>query len=238
MISDDSLKGAHVNIFGKPLRLAIVDLDGVVLDLIAKFQPHMESAAAQLGLPVDPIQEHMRSMAEGESRGHPLLDGTLDMLWPGISSLKKEKFTSLFLQIERESPLEIFSGADETLRWLRRNGVYTALATNNSDADLDRKLRDARLDPDIFDAISTASRGFHKPDAQMITSILEELRVSPEETIFVGDWYPDIECARNAGVEFVGVLSGALKTKAFLQQGVPLERLIPSLVDLPRLVVE
>ncbi len=237
-MTDRSSKGECMKIFGNSLKLVIVDLDGVLLDLLAKFQKNMEQVATHLGLSIDPIQAHLKSMSEGGSIGHPLLDGTLSILWPGISSKQKERFISLYVEAEQNNPLEVFPGSIATLQWLRSNGVYTAVATNNNITDFHRKLRDSSIDPDIFDAISTASSGFYKPDPRMLTCVLEELQASREEAIFVGDWYPDIECAQRARIPFVGVLSGALKTKAFVERGVSANHLVPYFTDLRSLVVE
>lgn len=47
-----------------------------------------------------------------------------------------------------------------------------------------------------------------KPSAEGVQFALEHLKSTPEETLYIGDSTVDAETARNAGVDFAGVLNG------------------------------
>jgi len=42
-----------IKIFDKELKLLILDVDGVMLDLVANFQTNLEVVASQMDLPLD-----------------------------------------------------------------------------------------------------------------------------------------------------------------------------------------
>ena len=47
-----------------------------------------------------------------------------------------------------------------------------------------------------------------KPSPEGVLFALEHLGSTPEETLYIGDSTVDAETARNAGVDFAGVLNG------------------------------
>jgi phosphoglycolate phosphatase-like HAD superfamily hydrolase len=56
-----------MQLFGHPLQLVILDVKGVILDLMADFERHLEAAAGQLHLPTEPIR-HYRAAVRGGAR--------------------------------------------------------------------------------------------------------------------------------------------------------------------------
>jgi phosphoglycolate phosphatase-like HAD superfamily hydrolase len=54
-----------MQLFGHSLKLVIVDVDGVILDLMADFERHLEAAAGQLHLPTEPIRHFLPAVRGG-----------------------------------------------------------------------------------------------------------------------------------------------------------------------------
>lgn len=54
-----------------------------------------------------------------------------------------------------------------------------------------------------------------KPDPTGLNLMINRLGVSKEEVLYVGDSYIDAETAKNAGVDFAGVLTGSTDKKTF-----------------------
>ena len=72
------------------------------------------------------------------------------------------------------------------LEELKKRGVKIGLITNTFSDERDL-IRDSKLFP-YFDAMRISyEEGIRKPDLQMYASIMEELGVTPEECLFVGD---------------------------------------------------
>jgi phosphoglycolate phosphatase len=74
---------------------------------------------------------------------------------------------------------------------------------------------------DCFDATRCADETLSKPHPQMLLELMEELDISPEQTIMVGDTEYDMEMATNAGAGKVAVSSG-VHTEARLNRHAPL----------------
>lgn len=54
-----------------------------------------------------------------------------------------------------------------------------------------------------------------KPDPTGLNLMINRLGVSKEDVLYVGDSYIDAETAKNAGVDFAGVLTGSTDEKLF-----------------------
>ena len=60
--------------------------------------------------------------------------------------------------------------------------------------------------------------GIYKPNPKRLQVILDEVAISPYETLVVGDSHVDIACAHNAGASGAAALWGSVNTKAVLEQ--------------------
>ncbi len=69
-----------------------------------------------------------------------------------------------------------------------------------------------------------------KPAPYMINRILEELKINPESTIYIGDSETDFIMAVRAKVNFVCALSGNLKEKEAIKLGAKI--IVPTVKDL------
>ncbi|MBO4927170.1 MAG: HAD-IA family hydrolase [Clostridiales bacterium] len=92
---------------------------------------------------------------------------------------------------------------DDTFRLLeelKKRGIKIGLITNTFSDERDL-IRGSKLFP-YFDAVRISyEEGIRKPDPKMYTSIMEELGVTPEECLFVGDGGSrELFAARDAGM--------------------------------------
>lgn len=55
----------------------------------------------------------------------------------------------------------------------------------------------------------------HKPNPEGLLIMLDRLGVSQDETLYIGDSYIDAETAKNANVDFAGVLTGSTSVNTF-----------------------
>ncbi len=89
-------------------------------------------------------------------------------------------------------------GFMEVVDFCRQNGVRTAILTRNLRHSVDALCNTFELE---FDCILTREFEFMKPHPAPILHIVEQLQVSPERTLMVGDYVHDIECGRRAGTD-------------------------------------
>lgn len=72
----------------------------------------------------------------------------------------------------------------------------------------------------------------HKPDPEGILIAIERLQLTKNEVVFVGDSLFDYFAAKNAGVQFKGVLNGATTEAEFMAQGCEKEAIIKGLGEI------
>ena len=83
-----------------------------------------------------------------------------------------------------------------------------AVATGKSRRGLDRALEATGL-TQLFHATRCADEGFSKPHPGMLLWLLDELEVTRERALMIGDTSHDMEMAEAAAVARVGVAYGA-----------------------------
>ena len=113
-------------------------------------------------------------------------------------------------------PLQVpalYEGVSEMIAQLSRD-YNLAIATAASQAQLHHELEAYQL-KSYFSAFSCHDHGPKKPEAEVITRILDFLVIEPEQALMVGDTHYDIACAQNAGVDVIGVTQSGQELNAF-----------------------
>ncbi|HET9122464.1 MAG TPA: HAD-IA family hydrolase, partial [Acidiferrobacteraceae bacterium] len=105
-------------------------------------------------------------------------------------------------------PTLLFEGVQEGLETLRRAGYRLAIATGKSRRGLQQVLAQTPI-ADYFVASRCADESRSKPDPLMLHQLLQETRTAPERALMIGDTTFDLEMARNAHMEGLGVTYGA-----------------------------
>ncbi|NQV31180.1 MAG: HAD family hydrolase, partial [Phycisphaeraceae bacterium] len=92
-------------------------------------------------------------------------------------------------------------GAKETIDRLRSQGLHVGVLTRNK---RENALRVATKHALSLDAVLGREDGPAKPDAHGILSLCKQFSAEPHQTLMVGDYIHDLQCARAAGA--IGVL--------------------------------
>ena len=225
-----------MKLFKKIVKLLILDVDGVILDLVKYFKQNFSAAVIKCDLPLEPFTEYLELLWAGRTRGHSGLNHGIREFWPWITPEKAAKFRECFRNEEWINPYPPIEGSIETIHWFRERGIPVAVCTTNDRETLHHRFEAAKIDPSWFAAMSTWESGHPKPDPRALDPIFSIVRVPPKHAVYIGDWYPDLEAARGAGVRFVAVLSGGIPKWAFLREGVPKHNILNQLSDLPKLI--
>jgi phosphoglycolate phosphatase len=101
---------------------------------------------------------------------------------------------------------------------LKQRGHLLAVATGKSRAGLDDVLSMVQL-KGLFDATRTADETASKPHPRMLLELMDELGVTPERTLMIGDTTHDLQLAANAGTACIGVGYGAHEYVGFAAHG-------------------
>jgi phosphoglycolate phosphatase len=190
-----------------PVRLAIFDCDGTLVDSQANICRAMEEAfvAAKLA---PPSRDAIRRIV-----GLSLVEAVAGLLPDADDALHRtlaETYKATFFRMRASGTLDaepLFENMAETLTMLRNTGWTLGVATGKSDRGLAHILAHHGL-TDHFVTLQTADRHPSKPHPSMIELAMAEAGAVPEHTAMIGDTSYDILMARAAGVRAVGVAWG------------------------------
>ena len=182
----------------------LLDLDGTLVDSV---EPHARSWKEVLqanGFEVE-LSKLRRLIGMGGDK----------MLQEAVGSLADDRVEALtqersqHFRSKQIRDVCAFPKADRLVDLLRERGLVVRLATAASAKDRDPLLEQGGLDGKFDDFISSDEVEGSKPEPDLIKAILDKLGVNPSECLLVGDSPFDAEAAHRAGVEFIGVESGA-----------------------------
>ena len=187
----------------KRFDLLVFDWDGTLMDSAAAITTSLRQACADLDLPV-PSEERARYVI-----GLGLTDA-LKYLLPDLPPVGYPALLERYrLHFQRQdSDTTLFNGAAQMLSALGDAGFMLAVATGKSRRGLDRAL-DATGLKQVFHATRCGDEGFTKPHPGMLLWLLDELNVTRERALMIGDTSHDMEMAVAAEVARVGVAYGA-----------------------------
>ena len=184
--------------------LIIFDLDGTLLNSIRDLGNACNHALAEMGLPTHPIQAYPYMVGNGVrtliQRTCPDADAeTLNELYRRF----KEYYD--VHNIDETVPYE---GICELLNDLKAAGINIAIASNKYQEATEKIVH--HFFPDIpFVSIQGQIEGRQvTPDPSIVFAILSEWPTPKSKVMYVGDSAVDIETARRACVESIGVTWG------------------------------
>ena len=204
--------------------LIVFDWDGTLMDSAGAIVASIQAAAIDLGLapPTEDRARHVIGLGLREALSYVLPD-----LEESRHRQMGERYRHHYLSQDQD--LRLFEGAATLVRDLEVAGHMLAVATGKSRAGLDRALAASGL-AGRFQATRCADECHSKPHPQMLEELMEELGVPPALTLMIGDTTHDLEMARNAGTNSLGVSYGAHSREA-LESIVSL-RCVDSVIEL------
>ncbi|MCM5680872.1 HAD-IA family hydrolase [Schlegelella sp. S2-27] len=189
--------------------LVVFDWDGTLFDSTALIVQCIQSACADLQVPV-PSQNaaaYVIGMGLHEALAHAV---------PGLPS---ERYPELGLRYRhhyfaKQHELTLFDGVLPMLQALKGRQHWLGVATGKSRRGLDEALNTVQL-RGVFDGTRTADETRSKPHPLMLHELMAEFGVEPERTLMIGDTTHDLQLAANAGTASVAVSYGAHEPSAF-----------------------
>jgi len=199
------------------LKAVIFDLDGVLLDNTELIVEIFQETARRSGSRVPSRKNVIATLG---------LVGR-DMVEILLGKKHTETLTQVWM--EREKETKSTPGIREVLNALK---TKKAVVTSAPTLFAKRRLKEFI---DYFDVIITQeSTKKHKPDPEPLFFACDKLGIKPEEAVYVGDRIIDFETAKNAGTDFIGILSGGTSEEEFKKAGV--KKIINSLNELLEII--
>jgi phosphoglycolate phosphatase len=184
---------------GAPARVAVLDLDGTLVDSFADLGGSVNHALRAVGLPARPLPEVREFVGEGARLLlQRAVDPHLHLLEPALAAWWEHYERHCLDRTELFEGMELaLAGASRTL------AVHT-----NKPGRLARKILTGLGVGGRFAAVVGGDEAPRKPDPQGTLELIARLGGRPEDAVFIGDSLIDARTAAAARVPFVAVTWG------------------------------
>lgn len=188
------------------IRLIVFDLDGTLVASLEGISFSMNRVLKQHGYPLLSLEDTRLFVGDGlkkvVERSVPEKERTSEIIDVLYRELREIYSTGYAHQ------LKLYPGISQTLDALVKRGIKIAINTNKNQDISEKIVQDLLFHWPILKVVGSKTNLPKKPNPQGLASIMKELQVAPEDTLYVGDTSIDLETAKNAGVRCISVLYG------------------------------
>ncbi|MEO7423636.1 MAG: HAD-IA family hydrolase [Fibrobacteria bacterium] len=213
------------------IKLLVFDLDGTLADTGKDLAASVNHAIAQAGHSPLPLGTVIDFLGDG---ARTLIARSLMASGDGNASGDEiDGALEAFLEYYRDHCLKdtrLYPGMLEALEQLP--SLRKAVLTNKPDEPARKIIAGLGLAGHFARVVGGDNPFGKKPDPGALRQIMETERVSPQETIMIGDGLQDLLVAKRAGAHFLGFLSGLNPGKVLLRENP--EFVLESMQALPR----
>jgi phosphoglycolate phosphatase len=183
---------------------AIFDLDGTLVDSLADLADATNYALKSFNQPIHPVEAYRQMIGDGiQALISRALGSNQQGFIDGIVEKMREKYRQICL-----CKTKPYKGISEVINKLQSRKVKLAVLTNK-DQFMAEKIVSHFFGRDCFDkVVGTTSNKPVKPNPEKVLQLIAELKLEPDEAIFVGDSGIDIQTAKSANIKAVGVSWG------------------------------
>lgn len=196
-----------------PVKAVIFDLDGTLLNTLEDLKDAVNHALEQNDLPLRTLEEVRQFVGNG-------IDKLIERAVP--EGRKNPKFESVlacmkaYYAVHCKDKTCAYEGIMPLLEELKSRDLKLAIVSNKTDAEV--KVLSKEYFGDYFLASIGEKKGVEKkPAPDTALKALEELGVSKEQAVYVGDSDVDVKTAENAGLRNIAVTWG-FRSKSYLKE--------------------
>ncbi|NEW61201.1 HAD family hydrolase [Sulfurovum sp. bin170] len=180
-------------------KLVIFDMDGTLIDSSLTIVNAINFVRNNLGL--KPMEEKLILGSINDPKINPA------KFYYDAESFtpKHEEWFSDYYSLNHEKEIRFYDGIDNLLTTLKLDGYRLAVATNAYRVSAIESLKHLDI-YEKFDVIACADDvPLAKPHPEMLYKILDELKLTRDEAIFVGDGERDLLASQNAKIDYLMV---------------------------------
>jgi phosphoglycolate phosphatase len=188
----------------------IFDLDGTLLYTLEDLKDAVNYALSEKGYATHTLDEMRRYFGNG-------IAYAIKQAEPGLSEEELAELVKLFRSYYGEHCMDKtgpYPGIPELVKKLSEDGYKMAIVSNKVDSAVKDLAK--RFFPEITVAIGERTGIRRKPAPDTVIQALEELGVTKEESVYIGDSEVDLATARAAGLPCISVLWG-FREKSLLE---------------------
>ena len=182
--------------------LVIFDLDGTLMDTSKSITKTVNSAMEELGKKQYSANECVKFVGGGVSGLARNILGKEK--YEDVTNEKMEKVIRKYYDIYFDYGVEPYEGIPELLDFLTENNIKKGIVTNK-DHETALSAVEKKLLKWKFDGIfgSNEKEYPNKPNPYNVDRMAQDLNVSKDKILFIGDMLVDVNTAKNAGVDIV-----------------------------------
>lgn len=195
-------------------KYVVFDLDGTLVNSLFDLADSVNKALEKNGLPAHPYDAYKYFVGNGRAKliERAMGDAASD---EKLRALVTKDYDDDYL-IHCLDKTKLYDGIVEMLLKLQQNGVKINVLSNKPD-EFVKNMLDKLFKGISFD-IAWGKKAEYptKPDPSSVLAVLDKLSADKKDCLYVGDSNVDVITARNAGLDFCGVLWG-FRTKEELE---------------------
>lgn len=193
--------------------LIVFDMDGTILDTLEDLKNSMNHTLKLHNMPERTLDEIRSFVGNGIRKliERSVVTGTSEHR---IYEIQKDFME--YYEVHCADCTRPYDGVNDLIRELRNRGYKTAVVSNKADGAVQDLC--VQYFPDLFDlAIGERPETARKPAPDMVNLALEQLHISREKAVYIGDSDVDVATARNSNLDMIAVDWG-FRTREFLME--------------------
>lgn len=212
-------------------KAVLFDFNGTIIDMATVVEQDIHVAREEFGVALTP-KDVLDSWGSPPETTYPKLFGRRG------STLPWTEMRAKFQSYDDQFPRRLLPGVLSVITMLESAGIVRGIITSSQHERVLKYMQQGGLEPNRLDFIH-ADREFAEnrlAGRPILTHALGEcaLRgITPSQIVFVGDEAVTIHDADECGVRPVIVASGTISMQRLLEQGVPPDKIIRTMHELP-----
>ncbi|MFZ2537487.1 MAG: HAD family hydrolase [Oscillospiraceae bacterium] len=188
------------------IKAVIFDLDGTLANTINSIAYFANKALSQYGYEEIETEKYRYLVGNGADnlvRGMlKTIDNYTEEGFENVRALYNKSYDDDFMHLTTA-----YDGIAELISSLKAMGIKLCVLSNKPHSTTEKIVQ--ALFPEHFDICYGKREDIpRKPDSTAVLNILDELSISAEECIYIGDTSTDMQTGRNANLFTIGVLWG------------------------------
>lgn len=195
------------------IKAVLFDLDGTLVKSLDDLANAVNFSLSKYGFPIHETEKYKIFAGDGIPK---MIERALPPENRDAKTHKKVLQCFFERYAEHCSDTSVaYDGVKELVSALKEKGIKVAVVTNKEQSLAKKVVFD--IYGDVFDIVCGTGEGIpKKPDPTSTLLVMQNLSVTPQECIFIGDSGVDVLTGRSSGAVSVGVLWGYREKQEFI----------------------
>ncbi len=203
-------------------KLIMLDIDDTLIKSCPAIIQHHLDTAKKMNIRIPTKKEILHLISNPWTK-------IIVTVWPEMNDKKKiAEFKKVYRSFPKRLPITVISGAITTIKKLRKKYLLVII-TGRDEYSLRKLLPELGIELSQFMVICHGDDRVTKPDPEVFEFALRKINqtlknnnlkarkdmFTKKDVVYIGDSLIDANCANNAKVDFIAVLTGHFKRKDF-----------------------